>query len=274
MGKILENFLLGTAGNVIGTGMGLLMQNANDRRQLRQQEKLQKLQIAGSKELTEFQNKKQMEIWEATNYRAQMHQLKMAGLNPGLIYGSAGAGGTLGGAAAQVPGATAPAGGNEIATGMGIIMQNRLLQAQIDNIKADTKNKETQTPGILTENENKILEGIVIKYAGQEAKRQWSINNELTAQEYGAKSDELEARSAVANLLIKLHEDGTMQKLTEADLNKKIQEISKGKLDIDGKKLENAILELEKEMQTKLGIDRSAPTWLKMIGRLIQGFIK
>ena len=81
------------ASGLIGTGMGLLLEGHNDRRQLRQQEKLQNLEIKGSKELTDYNAAKQLEMWKATNYPAQVEQMKLAGLNPALAYGMGGAGG-------------------------------------------------------------------------------------------------------------------------------------------------------------------------------------
>ena len=81
------------ASGLIGTGMGLLLEGHNDRRQLRQQEKLQNLEIKGSKELTDYNAAKQLEMWKATNYPAQVEQMKLAGLNPALAYGMGGGGG-------------------------------------------------------------------------------------------------------------------------------------------------------------------------------------
>ena len=56
------------------------------------------------KELMDYQQKHQLEMWEKTNYPAQVQQMKKAGLNPALMYGQAGTGGQLGG--------TAPSGGD------------------------------------------------------------------------------------------------------------------------------------------------------------------
>ena len=41
----------------IGAGLGLLLQKGQDRRQIRQQEKLQALEVAGQKQLTDYSNK-------------------------------------------------------------------------------------------------------------------------------------------------------------------------------------------------------------------------
>ena len=44
--------------------------------------------------------------------------------------------------------------------------------------------------------------------------------------------------------------------------------------DIKSGKLNNEMLELEKEMQTELGIDKGSPIWLRMMGRLILKYFK
>ena len=118
------------------------------------------------------------------------------------------------------------------------------------------------------------MQNIILKYGGKEAERQWNIDKELQLEEYGAKANEFEARKAAASQLVKLYEDGTMQKMTDAELQKKLNELGIQELTVNKMKLENAILELEKNMQTTLGIDKNAPTWLRMLGRLVMSFMK
>ena len=112
MNKILDNIASGGATAAIGTGLGLITQKIADKRQLKQQEKLNELQIKGNKELAKYGNELQYEMWQKTNYPAQVEMLKEAGLNPGLMYGGAGAGGQTGASTGgQVTGGNAPAGG-------------------------------------------------------------------------------------------------------------------------------------------------------------------
>lgn len=86
-------------------------------------------------------------MWKDTNFGAQIAELNKAGLNPGLIYGMGGAGGTTTGhGTAQPSGATAPGGTTAAEMGMGLQMglmaaQKRLIEAQASNLEADTKNK-------------------------------------------------------------------------------------------------------------------------------------
>lgn len=145
---------LQTAGNIIGTGMGLLMEGHNDRRQLEQQQKLQDQQIAGNKEMVDYNMAKQLKMWKDTNYKAQMDEVIRAGLNPNAIFGHGGGGGITGQATGGVNGGQAPSGGGEILAQQGMMLQRGMMQAQIENLKADTEKKKaeaTKTSGIDTQ---------------------------------------------------------------------------------------------------------------------------
>ena len=73
---------------------------------------------------------------------ALTEQLKKAGLSPALQYGGSGGGGaTTGGGSGSVAAAKAPSGGGEV---MGLQMmdaQRRLIEAQTQNVLADTAKK-------------------------------------------------------------------------------------------------------------------------------------
>ena len=73
--------------------LGMLFGGINDRSQLKQQEKLNALQIKANREMLDIQSAKQLEMWEKTNAKAQKEQYKIAGLNPALMYGMSGGGG-------------------------------------------------------------------------------------------------------------------------------------------------------------------------------------
>lgn len=161
---------MGAAGNAVGglinEGMGLLFQGMKNRQQLKQAGKLQELQIKGQKELTEFNRNQQMQIWRDTNYPAQMEQMKLAGLNPGLMYGMGGGGGVTAnvstGSVSGQPAQTATrAGGGE---GMG--MSAALMAAQIRNIEANTQETLSRIPG--NEKEPALKESQTANYKAQE----------------------------------------------------------------------------------------------------------
>lgn len=142
------------AQGAMGGAMGMLFANSQDRRQVRQAEKLQNLQVVGQKHMIDYGYEKQLQMWKDTNYGAQVEQMKMAGLNPGLLYGMSGGGGTTTGqTTGNVQGQTAPHGGGEPIAMAQTMMGLGLQRAQMQNIQADTKLKEataTKTAGIDT----------------------------------------------------------------------------------------------------------------------------
>lgn len=134
------------AGAGIGGVLGLALQSGQDRRQIKQQGKLQELQIKGQKEMGEFNYEQQMKMWEATNYKAQMEQLKKAGLNPALLYGMSGGGGqTTASNPGQVSGGNAAGHSGEAIAGTGMGMQLGMLLAQQKLIEAQTRQVEAET---------------------------------------------------------------------------------------------------------------------------------
>lgn len=188
-------------GNLASAGMGLLLGGINDRRQLKQQEKLQKLQMAGQREMSTFNKEQQLDLWRKTNFKAQMEQLKMAGLNPGLIYGMSGAGGAT--ASAQpgnVGGGQAPIGGREVQDMIGMGMQLQLLKAQKENIEADTKLKEAGTGETKSKTElnlqglDNLREDYEVKRLTQSLmnleiyKKEQTIDEEIEYVEYNTKT--------------------------------------------------------------------------------------
>ena len=69
---------IGTGEALIGGGLGLLFGDWENQQQLNQQQQLQNLNIQGYKEMADYNFQKQMEMWEKTNYKAQLDQSKKA----------------------------------------------------------------------------------------------------------------------------------------------------------------------------------------------------
>lgn len=138
------------AGAILGIGLGAYNRNQQEI----QTRRLQGIQIAGEKEMSDYNMSKQLQMWKDTSYPAQMEQLKKAGLNPGLLYGMGGAGGGVTGqTTSNVTGQQAPSNTGEAVSmaGMGIqagmmAAQQELMKAEARKANAEAKNEETVNP--------------------------------------------------------------------------------------------------------------------------------
>lgn len=165
----------GAVNNIIGAGMGLLLEGHNDRRQLKQQQALLNQQYKMDNAMANQNWARQYQFWEATNYDAQVQQLKKAGLNPALLYSKGGPGGVTGQQGAHVASANAPTGGMEV---MNMIMN----KAQLDLIRAQTektKAEATKTAGIDTQVGQQTIEQM--KQQINSAKTQQALTEVQTA---------------------------------------------------------------------------------------------
>ena len=162
-----DKFAMGATQGVAGGAMGMalggfnaLAQGVADEQAMKdqyfQQLKLNNMSQIFNKDMYNYQMNKQLEMWENTNYSAQVEQLKKAGLNPALLYGKGGGMGATTGSAS--------AGNMQSHAGsdtdrMGITLQRvsqgmnmALLASQKANMDADTrlKNAEaTKKEGVL-----------------------------------------------------------------------------------------------------------------------------
>lgn len=142
--------LLGPIGSIAGGLFGMFGQNRRMRQQMQHQKNLMGLQFQNQQALNRQGHELQLEMWNKTNYPAQMAMLKEAGLNPALLYGMSGGGGTTAGS--QTGGSAA--GGQAGMLDIGSALAAAKLGAEIENIKAQTKLTENKG---MTEEQNLIL---------------------------------------------------------------------------------------------------------------------
>lgn len=123
-----------------------------------------------------------LEMWNDTNYEAQMKHMMNAGLNPNTIYGGSGAGGATastgsGGSAPSVQ-ATSQSGG--LQAGIGQMSQMAMMKTQQDLMKAQKDNVEANTNKTNIEASN-IEEPITAGVSKTLAERdKTNIENEIT----------------------------------------------------------------------------------------------
>lgn len=127
-------------------GLGMLNKNKQQRQQ---QNALNEDAMAQNKRMGEWNQEKQMEMWEKTGPAGMAKQLDRAGLNRALMYGGTGAGGQSsntaqaeGVKAGNAQGKTGQEEAQMSSMAMGLANQVALQKAQIENIKADTEVKK------------------------------------------------------------------------------------------------------------------------------------
>lgn len=136
----------GVFNQLVGTALGLVLQGSNDRRQQRMNEKLMQQQLLATKSLGRWEQEMALNLWDKTGYAAQRKQMEEAGLNPGLMYGNAGGGGTTQRAGSTtLQGGSPMMSGGEIGMGITTALHAAQLQAQVENIKASTENIKADT---------------------------------------------------------------------------------------------------------------------------------
>lgn len=165
----------GASGGIMGMALGGvngLMQGVNDEMAMNaqyfQQARLNQLSEKYNLRMLDAQSKKNYEMWLKTNYPAQVEQMRLAGLNPALMYGKGG------GMGANVGNATgghydAKAGSDVERMQLGLQRQSQamnmsLLNSQKANIDADTKLKESEAnklSGVDTDKANAEIQNIL-----------------------------------------------------------------------------------------------------------------
>lgn len=133
MGKF-GNWISNNAMGLIGMAGGAIAA----KRQFNNEKKLMGLQAQYNKEQAKYTSDLQKEMWDYTNYGNQVKHLKAAGLNPALLYGMSGGGGTTGGSA-QAAGVNNP---GSTAVGMGLDAARLLSEIRLTNAQADKTEKE------------------------------------------------------------------------------------------------------------------------------------
>lgn len=266
MAKEETSFGMMAGANIANTALGQLgstfFGKIHDQRQLEQQKKLNKLQIAGNKEMSDYERMQQMKIWNDTNYGAQIKHAKDAGMSISALYGGSGAGGatTGGGGGAGVTGGVAPDGNSSTGMGLQMASQLALMQAQKENIEADTANKKAGTESTTTQTEGHKV-----------ATRVAQTTENETIDKIMAEASKAQAEAAIAGRNNEMDERTVEDKIKTIQLeavNKALENIKGGK-EIRIKEAEAILQEFEAN-NAKQGISTKAPWYLKMVADILK----
>lgn len=237
-------------GQLIGGWAGQSFDKDKENRQFDLQQKMNQQQLELDKQKTDYQTQKQLEMWDKTNYAAQIGQMEKAGLNPALLYGGGGGGGaTVGASAASVSSQKQDSSGR-MSEGMAMQMgQMAMQQAQIELTKAQTEKTKVEANNISeggVNNENTKQNTLTGKAQEQLLKTQ----NDIAAIEREIKDKSQDATIGIIQ--------NTSSKI-EAEWNKLRQEniitgetmetqINQAKAQLIKTGLENALLKTNKEL--------------------------
>lgn len=191
----------GVGQQAAGMGMNMLDEwlfgNKRRKQQIKQQQKLTDQQVAANKELADYGMGISKQMFEATGYGAQRRQMEEAGLNPALMYGHAGSGGsTQAVGAGQAGGAQAS---DEMSQkraaieqqGMGLQMQRQQAEIRLLNAQAEEHEKGAELKGEQTTTESSKRETL-LENMKQEGIGQWLNNVEKRYSHTVIKDDVME----------------------------------------------------------------------------------
>lgn len=146
----------GIGGGIAGMGMSMvdeaLFGDKRRKNQIKQQQKLTDMGTAQAMGLQKSAHDLNLEMWDKTNYAAQMEQLKKAGLNPAMIYGvggGEGATGTIGASGGSAGTASNEAQQKQADTGlMGMGLQMAKLKAETKAMEAGANKNQAEADAI------------------------------------------------------------------------------------------------------------------------------
>lgn len=169
----------------IGGVMGLPLQALGNLMQQGNQQHLSDIQEKENEKFAQFSEGLQMDMWNRTNYEAQVQHLQNAGLNPALLYAKGGPGGTTGQVSAPAGMGIAPGGQGQAAAQQNLATQETAADIKVKEAQAEALHAEaTKTAGPDTEKTNADIENV--KQLTQNAQ----VQNTISQWEAGIKAAE------------------------------------------------------------------------------------
>ena len=184
---------------MLGKLMGVALGNAETRRGNKVERGMMQQQYQNQRNLNQQGHELQMDMWNKTNYGAQLQHMKDAGLNPALMYGMGGGGGTTAGSQGGGSAAKGSAQKQMGIEGLMAAAQTELINAQKRNVDADTKNKIDQNPNIEKQGNNLDANTNLVKQSLDnklEELRGQKLNNNLTEDTYNSRVIKAEAEAS------------------------------------------------------------------------------
>lgn len=282
--------LLSTAGSIIG-GLGTIGgwlgigEGRQDRRQIKQQTKLNEVNEATAKRMADYEQELKMKMWKDTNYNAILGEAQKAGVSKaaaigGSVGGTTGASvGSVGGGSAADAASTTNARVAQQQQAMQLGSQIALQGAQKNNLDANTKKTLSELPvnegkardlnagAGLKEFQNKLNESIGVTRLTQQAV---SVGQKLEA-EGGKAWDEYNAWKAAAFENFEGAEDSPnspIAKAIKAGFKQQEVELQKAVAEKDLTKAKAIVEKFEANMAEQ-GLAPKSPWYVKFVADLL-----
>lgn len=260
-------------GAIAGTALGMATAKWQDRRQLKQQGKLNAQQMQSDKQMADYNQALGLKMWKDTNYKAQVEELKKAGLNVGLMYEGGGQGGTTTTAGGKVSAPSAPSGGDEIMSGMGMVNNIQMVQAQTNLAQANTKLTEEKTKtepiargAIAATTEKTKADTIVSQYEGtiKEIEAAWkSETYETMVEKLDNENRKIKAEADQAETNAEISEETKKEVIKQAQIRTIEAQLTNAMLKVNKEKGEAEIAQirqLTKNAATQIILERQKGT--------------
>lgn len=162
-------------GSIIGAGIGLAGSILGRKQQNEDQREMMELQAKLNQQQAQYNQGLAKDMWNYTSFPNQVKKMKDAGLNPALIYGMGGQGGSSSGAGQASGVGLSDAKGMQTGIaiqGMGLELANLASQIELNKSQAEKNKAEAEkTAGVDTQVQQATMENLITQTENEKVKK-------------------------------------------------------------------------------------------------------
>lgn len=162
-------------GAIIGAGIGLAGSILGRKQQNEDQREMMELQAKLNQQQAQYNQGLAKDMWNYTSFPNQVKKMKDAGLNPALIYGMGGQGGSSSGAGQASGVGLSDAKGMQTGIaiqGMGLELANLASQIELNKSQAEKNKAEAEkTAGVDTQVQQATMENLITQTENEKVKK-------------------------------------------------------------------------------------------------------
>lgn len=162
-------------GAIMGAGLGIAGSILGRKQQNEDQREMMELQAKLNQQQANYNQGLSKDMWNYTSYPNQVKKMKDAGLNPALIYGMGGQGGSTAGAGQAGSVGLSDAKGMQTGIamqGMGLELANLASQVELNKSQAEKNRAEAEkTAGVDTQVQQATMDNLIAQTANEKVKK-------------------------------------------------------------------------------------------------------